>query len=78
MDAQPPLVSITIPCYRNLDQARRCVSSILAQSWQDFELTLLDDGGSDDYRDYVASLGDARVRYQRNPERRGAMRKRLR
>jgi glycosyltransferase involved in cell wall biosynthesis len=70
----PPLVSINIPCYHQLDHARLAVDSILAQTFGDFEITLLDDGGSDEYRDYVASLGDARVRYQRNPVRLGAMR----
>ena len=69
-----PLVSITVPCYRNLAQARRCVSSILAQSYGEFDLTLIDDGASDEYRDYVDALGDPRVRYQRNPQRLGAMR----
>jgi glycosyltransferase involved in cell wall biosynthesis len=70
----PPLVSINIPCYHQLEHARRSVDSLLAQTLRDFEITLLDDGASDEYRDYVASLGDARVRYQRNPERLGAMR----
>ena len=69
----PARVSITVPCYRNLAQARRCVASILDQSFTDFELTLLDDGASDEYRDYAAGLGDARVRYHRNLERLGAM-----
>ena len=70
----PPLVSVNIPCYHQLEHARRSVDSMLAQTLGDFEITLLDDGASDEYRDYVASLGDARVRYQRNPERLGAMR----
>jgi glycosyltransferase involved in cell wall biosynthesis len=69
-----PLVSITIPCYRQLEQARRCLESILAQSFTDFEVTLADDGGSEDYRQYVESIGDPRVRYRRNPARLGAMR----
>lgn len=69
-----PLVSINIPCYHQLDHARRCIDSFRAQTLRDLEITLLDDGASDAYRDYVASLGDARVRYQRNPQRLGAMR----
>jgi glycosyltransferase involved in cell wall biosynthesis len=68
-----PLVSITVPCYRQLDHARRCVSSILAQSFGDFEVTLLDDAGSEEYRRLVESLGDPRVGYRRNPARLGAM-----
>lgn len=70
----PPLVSITIPCYHNLAQARRCVATILAQSCGDFEVTLMDDGASEEYREYVETLGDPRVRYHRNPVRLGAMR----
>jgi glycosyltransferase involved in cell wall biosynthesis len=74
MDRPPPLVSVNIPCYRQLDQARRCIESIRAQTLSAVEITLLDDGASDDYRDYVESLGDPRVRYHRNPARLGAMR----
>jgi glycosyltransferase involved in cell wall biosynthesis len=73
MHSRPPLVSVNIPCFRQLAQARRCVESVLAQSFQDFEITLLDDGDADEYRDYVRDLGDPRVHYQRNPTRLGAM-----
>jgi glycosyltransferase involved in cell wall biosynthesis len=73
----PPLVSINIPCYRQLEHARRSVGSILAQTFGDFEITLLDDGASDEYRDYAAALGDGRVQYHRNPERLGAIRNML-
>lgn len=69
-----PLVSITMPCYRQLDLARLAIDSIRAQTFGDFELTLLDDGASDAYREYVDGLGDPRVIYRRNPERLGAMR----
>jgi glycosyltransferase involved in cell wall biosynthesis len=73
-EARAPLVAINMPCYRQLEFARRSVPAILAQTFTDFELTLLDDGGSDEYAAYVASLGDPRVRYHRNPVRLGAMR----
>ena len=69
-----PLVSINIPCYRQLDYTRRCLDAIRAQTFRDFEVTLYDDGESDEYRDYVADLGDERVRYHRNAVRLGAMR----
>jgi glycosyltransferase involved in cell wall biosynthesis len=69
-----PLVSINIPGYHQLDHVRRCIGCLRAQTLDNLEITLLDDGASDAYRDYVASLGDARVRYHRNPERLGAMR----
>jgi glycosyltransferase involved in cell wall biosynthesis len=68
-----PLVSINLPCYKQLPLARRAVESLLAQSFEDIEVILHDDGGSDEYREYVESLGDSRVRYERNRERLGAM-----
>ena len=68
-----PIVSINVPCYRQLPLAIRAVASVLAQEFTDFELTLFDDGAADDYREYVDSLQDRRVRYVRNPVRLGAM-----
>jgi glycosyltransferase involved in cell wall biosynthesis len=68
------LVSISIPCYRQLHHARRAIASLRAQTCSHIEVTLLDDGASDEYAQYVASLGDPLVRYHRNPERLGAMR----
>jgi glycosyltransferase involved in cell wall biosynthesis len=74
MEPRAPLVSINIPCYHQLAHARRCVDAMLGQTLGDVEITLFDDGASDEYRDYVQRLGDSRVRYHRNPERLGAMR----
>jgi glycosyltransferase involved in cell wall biosynthesis len=74
MEPRVPLVSINIPCYHQITAARRCIEAMLAQSFRDFEITLLDDGSSDEYAAMVESLADARVRYQRNPVRLGAMR----
>jgi len=69
-----PLVAVNIPCYHQLDQARRVLDCLRRQTLDDIEITLVDDGASDEYRDYVAALGDPRVSYQRNPQRLGAMR----
>jgi glycosyltransferase involved in cell wall biosynthesis len=71
---KPPLVSIAVPCFHQLELARLSIDSILGQSFGDFELTLLDDGASDDYARYAGSIADPRLRYRRNPQRLGAMR----
>ena len=68
------LVSVNLPCYRQLDLARHSIAAIRAQSHAELDINLLDDGASDEYRQYVDSLGDARVHYHRNLERLGAMR----
>jgi len=68
-----PALSISIPAYRQMSLARSCIESILAQTWTDFALTVYDDGASDDYAQYLRSLGDPRVGYVRNPIRLGAL-----
>lgn len=73
MAPRNPLVSIAIPCYRQLPLARRAIDSIRSQTLTDIEIILLDDGASDEYREYVDALGDRRVRYHRNGARLGAM-----
>jgi alpha-1,6-rhamnosyltransferase len=74
MSADAPLVSINVPCYLQLPMARQALASIRAQSFANLEITLLDDGASDEYRRYVESLRDPRVTVRHNPERLGAMR----
>ena len=73
-EAGVPLLSITVPCYRQLELSARCLDTILSQSFGNFEVTLLDDGDSTDYRRYADSRKDSRLRYHRNPTRLGAMR----
>ena len=42
-----PKVSIIVPVYNTKDYLHRCVDSILAQTFTDFELLLIDDGSTD-------------------------------
>lgn len=42
-----PYVSIIIPVYNSEQFIRRCVEGVLSQSYQDFELILVDDGSTD-------------------------------
>ena len=41
------MLSIIVPIYKIEEFLRQCVESILAQSFQDFELILVDDGSPD-------------------------------
>lgn len=41
------MFSVIVPCYNSKDFIRKCISSILAQSYRDFEIVLIDDGSTD-------------------------------
>lgn len=59
-----PLVSVVIPTYDNPVMLReRSICSVLAQSYQHFEVVVVGDAAPDEVRVAVESFGDARVRY---------------
>ena len=58
-----PRVSVVIPTYERRDYVRRAVASVLAQSIQDFELIVVDDGSTDGTGSTVDGLDD-RIRYE--------------
>ena len=43
-----PVISIIVPVYHVEKELRRCLDSILSQTFRDFELILINDGGSEE------------------------------
>ena len=41
------MISIIVPVYNTEKYLHRCIDSVLAQTYQDFELLLIDDGSKD-------------------------------
>lgn len=54
-------VSVVLPSYNHLAFLPRAVSGILNQSFQDFELIIVNDGSQDGTAAYLATLTDPRV-----------------
>ena len=71
MRADAPLVSAIIPVYNQERYLRLAIDSVLAQTFRDFELLVVDDGSTDTTPEIIASYGD-RLRSFRKPNGGGA------
>ena len=68
-----PKVSVIIPTYNAAQTVGRAISSVLAQSYKDFEVIVVDDGSSDNTRQVLASnFANVQYFYQTNQERSAA------
>jgi GT2 family glycosyltransferase len=66
-----PLVSIVIPTYRRSDLLWDSIASCLLQTFEDFEVLIVENGDSDEAEAVVRGFGDPRLRYLYCP-RKGA------
>lgn len=62
MESRNPRVSVVVPAYNSVDYTVETVESVLAQTYRDFELIVVDDGSIDDTRVVLSSYGD-RLQY---------------
>lgn len=58
-----PFFSIIIPSYNRASIVERAINSVLAQSYLDFEILVVDDGSTDSTQTVVSSISDSRIRY---------------
>lgn len=56
-----PLVSILMPVYNGREYLRPAIDSLLAQTFKDFELLVVNDGSKDDSQDIIDSYKDPRI-----------------
>jgi glycosyltransferase involved in cell wall biosynthesis len=57
-----PTISIIMPTYNRADTLPRALASVLAQTFQDWELLVIDDGSTDDTQSLFTNV-DSRIRY---------------
>lgn len=56
-----PLISVVIPSYNHEKFIRECVDSVLEQTYENFELIIIDDGSKDGTADILKSYNDNRI-----------------
>lgn len=69
-----PMVSFVVPCYKLAHLLRECVESILAQTYTDFEVLIMDDCSPDNTPEVAQSFKDPRVKHIRNEPNLGHLR----
>lgn len=59
------LVSVYIPTYNRLELLKRAIDSVKCQTYQNFEVLIVDDGSVDGTREYLKEIAkeDNRIRY---------------
>jgi len=67
-----PTVSVIIPTYNRAQLVGRAIQSALNQTYQDFEIIVVDDGSTDNTEEAMKGFGDERIRYIRHKENSGS------
>jgi glycosyltransferase involved in cell wall biosynthesis len=67
-----PLVTFVVPCYKYAHFLGTCVSSILAQDYENVEVLIMDNCSPDNTPEVARSFQDSRVKHIRNDSNLGA------
>jgi glycosyltransferase involved in cell wall biosynthesis len=72
-ETHQPLFSIITATYNRVHLLPRAVKSVLNQTYQNFELIIVDDGSTDNTEDVCRCFSDHRVRYHKQTPNRGVL-----
>ena len=73
-DIKNPSVSVCVPVFNGAAFIRECIQSVLSQSFEDFELLIVDNGSTDNTIEVCSAFSDARIRIHRGSTNIGACR----
>lgn len=59
------LISVVIPTFNRAHLISETIESVLAQSYSNWELIIVDDGSTDDTQSLIRNFSDPRIRYSR-------------
>lgn len=65
-------VSIIVPTFNRANLVMSAVRSVLAQTYHNWELIIVDDASTDDTEAVIRNVADRRIRYHKMPKNRGA------
>ena len=63
----PGLVSVIVPCHNRADIVGETIESVLAQTYENFEIVIVDDGSEDNTAEVVGAYADPRILYFYQP-----------
>jgi len=66
-----PAVSTIIPTYNRAEFLRMAITSVLNQTFQDFEIIVVDDASEDHTHEIIDNFGDRRIKYIRHEVNKG-------
>ncbi|MBU4534511.1 MAG: glycosyltransferase [Euryarchaeota archaeon] len=67
-----PPVSVILPTYNRANTLNKSILSVLNQTYEDFELIIVDDGSSDNTKEVIEHFEDNRIRYVKHEKNKGA------
>lgn len=71
LNEKDPTVSIILPTYNRAHLVGRAIKSILDQTYQDFEIIVVDDGSIDNTEEIINSFTDTRIIYVKHQRNKG-------
>src|SRR5215510_14681170 len=67
-----PKVCVITPTHNRAEFLRSAITSVLNQTFQDFEIVIIDDASRDHTQEVIANFSDARIKVIRNQISKGA------